>query len=311
MTDTQAILWPTALFILGTLGIVGGTLIGLRYFVPGGQPRTRARGLLREPAASLRRRLEVVDFHLICAGVGLPLTLFLWTAFFPAGFDGADHLAGTIIYLAAGAIALGWFGRELIHYWPERIGLRRAIDAQARTAVSLNLLMRQKYWVLHDVHIGGYRINHLVIGPRGVFCVDSLWRRAVGRLSWKGREPAPPAEVRFDGETLQFPGWREQGTHEHPVEQAAWLGPWLAAQIGEPESEVPTWGAIALPGWQVVSTHWKRVMVFNPSTPNMLVEGAPEGRRIDATTMQALIKALKRGCETPSGVEVRHAERVA
>lgn len=304
--QVAALVWPAGLFIAGTLIIVGATLAWFGFVVVPAQRQARHTGLLREAAHAQRRRLELIDFRLVGAALGLALTLFLWCAFFPAGFAGDDYIAGTVIYTAAGAAALGWFARELVHYGPERPRLRRAIDAQARTAVQLNLLMRQKYWVFHDVHVRGHRINHVVIGERGVFCVESLWRQPKGQLGWSGRQPAPKAEVVFDGNELRFPGWSERETLTHADHQARTLGPWLAAEAGEPEANVPTFGAIALPGWQVTSTDWKRLLVFNPSTPKMLVEGASTSRRLDPTTREALLKALQRGQRELAEVGVRY-----
>lgn len=310
MTEAGVVLWPTGLFALGTLAIVAAAFGWLRLVVLRRHRRSRERGLLREPAHSLRRRLELVDYRMTAAAIGLPLSLFLWTLLLPHAATGAAF-RNIAIFAFAGAVALAWFGRELVSFWPEREGLREAIEAQTRSALSLNLLMRQKYWVFHDVHIGDHRINHLVIGPRGVFCVDSLWRRPVrGRLDWTGRRPAPRPEVVFRGEALLFPGWRETAVLEHVETQAQWLGPWLAARVGEAIERIPTHAAVSLPGWQVTCTHWKRVIVFNPSTPNMLVQGAPEGRRIDTTTTQALIKVLQENRHEIADAGLRHRPSV-
>lgn len=310
MTEPGIVLWPTGLFVLGTLVIVGVAFGWMRLFVLRRHRRGRERGLLREPAHALRRRLERVNYRMTAAAIGLALSLLLWTVLLPDVFTGETFWSGTI-FAVAGLIALGWFGRELICLWPEREGLREAIEAQTRSALSLNLLMRQKYWVFHDVHIGDHRLNHLVIGPRGVFCVDSLWRRRVrGRLGWTGRRPAPRPEAVFDGKALSFPGWEETGAIEHVETQAQWLGPWLAARVGEAIERIPTHAAVSLPGWQVTCTHWKRLIVFNPSTPNMLVQGAPEGRRIDTTTTQALIKVLQEHHDEIADARLRHQPSV-
>ena len=284
------LLWPTAVFVLCMLAVVGGAFATLHLFVLRPRLRPRRSGLLREPAQAGRRRLAYVDHRLVAAALGAALALFFWTLLYP---DEARP-AALVIYAGAGVVALGWFGQELLRFWPERAALVRTIAGQARSAVSLNLLMRRKYWVFHDLHIHGERIPHLVIGPRGVFCVDTVWRPNRGRLGPTGRRPAPPAEIAFDGETLRFPGWSETGVLAAAEARAQRFGQWLAAAAGEPAENVPTRAAVALPGWRVTATHWKRVIVFNPGTPNMLIEGAPEARRIDTTTTQALLKVLRR-----------------
>lgn len=299
MSQLAAAVQPTALFALGVLVLVGISFATLWLFVLRPRRRSRDPGLLREPARSLRRRLETVNHRMTGAGIGAALALSLWTVFLPSALSAVEGIQDSVIFAAAGVVALGWFARELLQLWPERIGLLRAIEVQTRTGQSLNLLMRQKYWVFHDVHLGGHRINHLVIGPRGVFCVDTFWRRVRGRLTWRGLQPPPSAEAVFDGERLRFPGWDETESFEELEMQAEWLGGWLPDRAGEREENVPTYAAIALPGWRVTSTHWKRLIVFNPSTPNMLIQGAPEGPRLDTTTTRALLEQLKRHCSDP------------
>jgi hypothetical protein len=293
MNELAVLLWPTALFAVCALAIAVIAMASLRWLVVGRQRRERAPGLLREPAHSLRRRLEIVSHHMTGGALGLTTTLFVWALLYPSALDATEDFWDTVVFASAGVAALGWFAQEIVRYLPERVGLRNAIDAQTRTALSLNILMRQKYWVFHDLHIGGHRIHHLVVGPRGVFCIASLGRRVVGRLGLTGRRPPPKAEVLFDGHALKFPGWEESDILEEAEAPANWLGPWLASELAEPPENIPTHAAIALPGWQVTSTDWKRLLIFNPTTPNMLIQGAPEGRQLDTTTTQALIKLLQ------------------
>lgn len=306
MTEIAALLWPTAMFALAASVVVGLSFVTLWWFVQRRHRRVRDLGLMRDPAHALRRRLEIVNHRIVGASIGLALALFFWAVFYPGTITATPGFWDTAILMGAGVVALGWFAQELTRFWPERVGLLHAIEAQTRTGISLNLLMRQKYWVFHDVHIGGFRINHLVIGPHGVFCVDTVGRRVFGRLGLTGRRPPPKAEVVFDGQALRFPGWQESEVLDDAEAQAEWLGPWLASRVGEPVENVPTHAAIALPGWQVTSTHWKRMIVFNPSTPNMLVQGAPEGRRIDTTTSQALLKVLQQNREDIPDARLRN-----
>jgi|GEM_PF-4287146 len=304
MTSIATRLLPTGLFALGVLAVIGIIFATQWYFVSRPQRATRDRGLLREPGRALRRRLDAVDHRLVGAAVGLPVTLVLWFLSYGRALHDTGGY-GVFALAAAGVIALGWFAQEILHLWPERIRLVRAIDAQMITAQSLNLLMRSDYWVFHDVHIGEHRINHVVMGPRGVFCVDTRWRRPRRQLTWKGLAPAPRADAAFDGRLLRFPGWEEADAYEDVVAQARWLGAWLTKKAGE---DVPAHAAIALPGWRVVSTDWKRVIVFNPATPNMLVQGGQDSR-LDASVARDLVKQLQRHCREHADTRVRRHRR--
>jgi hypothetical protein len=92
------------------------------------------------------------------------------------------------------AVAAGW------GLWfrpsPEAIAWRQGAAGERRTARLLDPLERQGWVVLHDLAVPSSRANidHLVIGPGGVFVVDSKQYRGrlqldpSGRL-WHGRYP--------------------------------------------------------------------------------------------------------------------------
>ena len=92
------------------------------------------------------------------------------------------------------AIAVGWGLR--FRPSPDAIAWRRGATGEQRTARLLSPLERQGWVVLHDLAVPGSRANldHLVIGPGGVFVIDSKQYRGrlqldpSGRL-WHGRYP--------------------------------------------------------------------------------------------------------------------------
>jgi Nuclease-related domain len=77
---------------------------------------------------------------------------------------------------------------------------QRGAEGERRTARLLDPLERHRWAILHDLAIPGSRANidHLVIGPGGVFVIDSKQYRSrlqldpTGRL-WHGRYPLGPA----------------------------------------------------------------------------------------------------------------------
>jgi Nuclease-related domain len=83
---------------------------------------------------------------------------------------------------------------------PEAIAWRRGAAGERRTARLLGPLQGQGWVVLHDLAVPGSpaNIDHLVIGPGGVFVIDSKQYRSrlqldpSGRL-WHGRYPLAPS----------------------------------------------------------------------------------------------------------------------
>jgi Nuclease-related domain len=96
------------------------------------------------------------------------------------------------------ALAAGWGLR--FKPSPDASAWRRGAEGERRTARLLRQLERHGWAVLHDLALPGSRANldHLVIGPGGVFVIDSKHYRGrlqldrSGRL-WYGRFPLTPA----------------------------------------------------------------------------------------------------------------------
>jgi hypothetical protein len=103
---------------------------------------------------------------------------------------------GLVVGMLA-AMAVGWG----LRFRPslDAVAWRRGAAGERRTARLLDPLERHGWAVLHDLAIPGSRANldHLVIGPGGVFVIDSKQYRGrlqldpSGRL-WHGRYPLAP-----------------------------------------------------------------------------------------------------------------------
>jgi hypothetical protein len=108
-------------------------------------------------------------------------------------------------------------------------------------------LERQGWVVLHDLAIPGSRANldHLVIGPGGVFAIDSKQYRgrlqldAVGKL-WHGRYPLAP--------TLRAASWEADQAAQVLPDPGMAVVPVVAVH----GAQVP-WGKVVIDGVPVVS----------------------------------------------------------
>jgi Nuclease-related domain len=96
------------------------------------------------------------------------------------------------------AVAAGWGLR--FRPSPDAIAWRRGAAGERRTAALLKPLERHGWAVLHDLAVPGSQANidHLVIGPGGVFAIDSKQYRGRLRLDpsgrlWHGRYLLAPA----------------------------------------------------------------------------------------------------------------------
>jgi hypothetical protein len=152
---------------------------------PGGSAHARWRQLRAAEWTAWTRTLpwRIAVLLGIGAGGGVPGTLL------------APRLG--LVLGALAAVAAGWGLR--FRPSPDAIAWRRGAAGERRTARLLAALERQGWAVLHDLALPGSRANidHLMIGPGGVFVIDSKQYRGrlqldpTGRL-WHGRYPLTP-----------------------------------------------------------------------------------------------------------------------
>jgi Nuclease-related domain len=113
-----------------------------------------------------------------------------------------------LVVAALAAAAAGWGLR--FRPSPDAVAWRRGAVGERRTARLLDPLERHGWAVLHDLAIpgSGANVDHLVIGPAGVFVIDSKQYRGrlqldgAGRL-WHGRYPLAPVLRAVDFEADQ------------------------------------------------------------------------------------------------------------
>jgi hypothetical protein len=127
-----------------------------------------------------------------------------WRVAVILGIGVAGGLLGSLLAPSLGlvlgalaAMAAGWGLR--FRPSPEAVAWRRGSAGERRTAQLLGPLERHGWAVLHDLAVPRSRANidHLAIGPGGVFVIDSKQYRGrlqldpTGRL-WHGRYPLAP-----------------------------------------------------------------------------------------------------------------------
>lgn len=141
--------------------------------------------------------------------------------------------------------------------------------------------------VLHDLPAEHFNIDHVVIGPRAVYAVETKSVRK------------PPAndkkdhfKVAYDGKTLRFPDFSDSKRLQQTKRQADWLKVYLKQATG---LAVPVVPALALPGWwidPIGQAAGSEVSVFNPAGrgANFMADGA--GALLDAGQTALITQAL-------------------
>jgi hypothetical protein len=131
---------------------------------------------------------------------------------------------------------------KIIRRSQDRANYQLGLDAELAVGRELNLIMREGFYVFHDFPEEHNNIDHVVVGPSGVFAVETKGRSKPD----KGRGVLD-AKVIYDGETLCFPDKaNEIAAIQQARKQASTLSKWLSSAVGE---SVKVRSALALPGW--------------------------------------------------------------
>ena len=108
----------------------------------------------------------------------------------------------------------------------------------------LNQLMASGFRVFHDLPFDGFNIDHVLVGPPGVFAVETKTRRKPADI--KGLERA---QVFSDGERLRFPKDKyDSKAIPQARRNAETLAKWLTSATGQ---RVTVSAILTLPGWMV------------------------------------------------------------
>jgi hypothetical protein len=146
--------------------------------------------------------------------------------------------------------------------------LRLARDGERAVGEFLEKLRSGGYNVFHDLIGDGFNLDHVLIGPAGVFTVET---KTYSKPA-KGK-----AELTFDGERIKIGHWEPE---RNPVIQARAQVGWLSSLLKETTGrDFPVHPVIVFPGWFVRSAGRPKrpIWVMNPKAlPEFLRKQEPK-----------------------------------
>jgi hypothetical protein len=238
----------TAIFLESAfLVFLAGSVFGLLHWKNRKKRSPFTQKILRPPGESLRLRLTELDEKMN----DRVIQLFL-SAYSPLLMAGLVVLQGVratirvwITLIALGVIASVWSAYRLWEVMNLRRRIRLGFEGERHVGESLNQLMLAGYRVFHDFLITDKprsirNIDHILIGPNGVFAVETKCRRKV-----KGENGAT---VTVFENALQYPWGSDQRDLSQAQEEAGWLSEWLSKMS---DKRVTVGSILVLPGWFV------------------------------------------------------------
>ncbi len=140
--------------------------------------------------------------------------------------------------LAAGTLAYGIW--KIIPIRRQLRSLKQARDGEKAVGQFLERLRETGYQVFHDVVGNGFNIDHVLVGPSGVFTVET---KTISKPV-KGQ-----AKIRYDGETILVDGFKPD---RDPIVQAKAQAGWLRNFIKESAGkDVKVRPVVLYPGWYI------------------------------------------------------------
>ena len=240
-------------FVIPTLFLVFGSMYLLHRKI--GRTRAPVREKMpRPPGESLRQKIEDFDDQTI-QWLLLALIVPLLMGITVLHGQGSKLFSIGIGMLIAYPICLFGIARmsstltERRNHW---LGYR----GERFVGRLLEDLRVDGYLVFHDIPFDGFNIDHALVGPAGVFAIETKTRRKKNT----GKNGALQ-KVLFDGKTLKSPDWEDAHGIEQAQRNARHLANTLSKATGEKVMAVPV---LVLPGWWVERTTLEPVRVLNP-----------------------------------------------
>lgn len=252
--------------------------------------------LLRSPGETqlkLVRKQDENEFLWIALGAGIPAmvfgTMLGWTKSVPSTLQLPWLLLAVTVFIGLFIGAARWFSRKMreshdryLGYFGERV-----------VAEHLEPLKQQGWRIFHDVpgtaNGNKFNLDHVAVGPQGVFAIETKTRRKGG-----ARPGFEDHKVFFDGRDLVWPWGEDSHGLEQAERNAVWLAHTLKDETGERFHVTPM---LTLPGWFVEMKPSRDSRLCRVTNPKGLAKLLPSGPAVlDARQITNISGKLEARC---------------
>lgn len=170
-----------------------------------------------------------------------------------------------ILFSIAAALAVAYAVWRIIPARRKLRQLRLARDGERSVGEMLEELRGKGYRVLHDIVGDDFNIDHLLIGPKGVFTIETktISKPARGKT-----------EIDYDGTEIRVNGFKpDRDPVVQAKAQANWVKGLIANLTGKSVVVRPT---VVYPGWYIRQASKGRpdVWVLNPKALGAFIENS-------------------------------------
>lgn len=245
--------------------------------------------LLRPPGYSLGQRAENALAEAMLSLVCVPLVVVLIFAAHAAQTAYLGHEEGVLrvlISVAGAGASSVWLllraRKSLLTHRDCRLGW----EGEVAVAEALQPLAARGFRVFHDVPAKGFNVDHVVVGPTGVFAVETKARI-------KRSKDRNAHRLIYDGQKLHFPDYATDKPLEQARAQARWLSDFLSSAVAKPLKVQPV---LCIPGWWIERKKWGDVVVQSAKACDKYFDGPHLQRILDEQTIGMIGHQLEQRC---------------
>ncbi len=223
--------------------------------------------LLRSAGQTLQGQIEDLTSDILIKALFIPLVPITIYSVYATQVVVSEKNIGNIVlyvYLLGAAGFIFSLSKDVYKMIKKRNLLRLGYECEVAVGQELSQLIGLGYRVFHDFPADKFNIDHIAVGPQGVFAIETKGRAKTRKQendSWK---------LQFDGKKLMFPGWSEDKPVIQAKKQASWLSKWLENSTGEKYKAIPV---LAIPGWWIDIVGPSDIRMFNGKNPAFLTKG--------------------------------------
>lgn len=223
---------------------------------------------LRPPGESLRKKIDKLNEKIDEQVVAMVLTGAVSSGLV-LGVPAQNKLLIGFTLLIINVISAMVIAPRLKRTVRELRDYRLGFKGERVVGEELNKLMSDDYAVYHDVPFKNFNIDHVIVGPTGVFAVETKTRSKRSDVRWEKKATAV-----FDGESITFNDYTETDAVKQARINAKDLATWLSDSTGEPTSVI---GILTSPGWFIdEAPSINNLVVRNPSRVRPFILAMPE-----------------------------------
>lgn len=235
---------------------------------------------LRAPGQSLTEQLHDESYdHILTPGMLAVMMVIMavleWFRYFTAAKP------SPVIYTVAATVAVVYAAIKIWRASKRLAKIRLGRDGERAVAEHLEWLRRKDFVVFHDVPNGDANVDHVVIGPQGVFTIETKTHSKPVRGECKVTVAA--GEVFANGQRID----------RNPLVQAKAQARWLGNFLRESHFQPFVWPTVVFPGWFVESfdNEAEGIWVLETKAVVKFIENEPVRHSLDE--VKAMASALR------------------